>query len=191
MANADRPSGFTPLRHLTGGTIRTTEMPIAKETAAAIYTGDLVTLLATGYISVGTASTVSLAGVFAGCKFTNAQGEIKFSKYWPAAQATLGDADAVGYVYMDPNIIYSVQTSGTGAFADNGKWIDMEDSEGSTAIKNNTGQSQQEANENATSAVVLRQLGLVPRADNAWGANADIEVIIALHAYATGAGVAI
>lgn len=191
MANVDNPNGFTPVRHLSGGTIRMEEMPIAKETAAAIYSGDLVTLLGTGFISVGTASTVDLIGVFAGCSYRNPKGEYVYSKHWPAGQATLKDLAAVGYVYSDPNIVFSVQTSGTGAFADNGVWMDMEDSESTTALKNNTGRSAQEANENASSANVLRQIGLVKRPDNAYGTNADIEVMIVLHARTAAASISV
>ena len=185
MANTDAPNGFTPIRHLTGGTIRMEEMPIVKETAAAIYSGDLLLANASGYVNVAAAgTTAAIVGVFAGCKYTNPQGQIVYSKYWPAAQATLNDADAVAYVYSDPNIVFSVQTSGTAAKADNGKWIDMEDGGGSTS----TGRSGQEANENATSTIVLRQLGLVKRAGNDWGLNAEIEVTIALHARTAAAG---
>lgn len=187
MANADNPNGFTPIRHLSGGTIRMEELPIAKETAAAIFTGDLVELLATGYIKVALATTTQHVGVFAGCQYTNAAGEIVYSKHWPAAQATLGDADAIGYVYSDPNIVYAIQTSGTGAFADNGKFMDLEATAGSTS----TGRSAQEANENAVSINCIRQLGLVKKPSNAWGANAEIEVTIAIHAYAPAAGVTI
>ena len=187
MANLDAPNGFTPIRHLSGGVIRMEELPIAKETAAAIFSGDLVDLLATGFIKVATATTVQHVGVFAGCKYTDAAGRIIYSKYWPAAQATLNDADAVAYVYADPNIVFAVQTSGTGAFADNGKFMDLEATAGSTA----TGRSSQEANENATSVNVLRQLGLVNKPGNAWGANAEIEVTLPLHAYAQAAGVTV
>ena len=188
MANADRPNGFTPIRHLTGGTIRMEEMPIVKETAAAIYSGDLCLLNATGYVNVaGAATGAAIIGVFGGCSYRNAAGEQIYSKYWPAAQATLNDEDAVAYIYSDPNIVFSVQTSGTAALADNGKWMDMEDGGGSTS----TGRSAQEANENATSTVVLRQLGLVKKPDNAWGTNGEIEVTIALHARTAAAGAAV
>ena len=184
MANVDAPNGFTPVRHLTGGTIRMEEMPIASATAAGIFSGDFVTLLASGYISVGTASTVALLGAFAGCSYTAADGSRVFSKHWPAGTVTSGSADAIGYVYTDPDIVYAAQTSGTGAFADNGKWVDIEDAGGDTS----TGRSNMEVNENAVAAVVVRQIGLVKKPDNAWGLNAEIEVIIALHAYTAGAG---
>ena len=188
MANDNFPNGFTPVRHLTGGTIRMEEMPIVKETAAAIFTGDLMLQNATGYVNVaGAATGAAIIGVFAGCRYRNATGKMIYNNQWPAAQATLGDEDAVAFVYSDPNIVFAVQCSGTGAKADNGKWIDMEDGIGSTT----TGRSEQEANENATSTKVLRQIGLVKRTGNDWGVNAEIEVTIALHAYTAAAGATI
>jgi len=188
MANVDSPNGFTPLRHMTGGTIRMEEMPIAKETAAAIFSGDVVMMVAAGHIKVGTATSGTAAcGIFAGCKFTNAAGEVKYSKYWPAAQATLGDADAVGYVYADPNITFAVQTTGTGAFADNGALLDLTATAGST----NTGRSAMELNQAASSEDQFRQIGLVNKPGNAWGANAEVEVVFHEHIRLNAAGAAI
>jgi hypothetical protein len=184
MANSDNPNGFTPIRHLTGGTIRMEEMPIATDTAAAIFSGDLVELLATGYIKVATAITTVHAGVFAGCTYTDEAGVIHYSRYWPAAQATLGDADAVGYVYADPDIVFAAQTTGTALFADNGALLDLTATAGSTS----TGRSRQEVNEAASTVDTFQQLGLVKRAGNAWGANAEIEVLIHLHANSRAAG---
>jgi len=188
MANVDAPNGFTPIRHLTGGIIRMEEMPIAKETAAAIFSGDIVMMVDTGYIKVGTATAAGEAcGVFAGCKYTAPDGSVVYSKYWPAAQATLGDADAVGYVYSDPNIVFAAQTTGTAAFADNGAWLDLTATAGSTS----TGRSAQEVNESASTVDQFRQLGLVNKPGNAWGANGEIEVVFALHIRLPAAGVAI
>jgi hypothetical protein len=188
MANLDAPNGFTPIRHLTGGTIRLEEMPIAKETAAAIFSGDLVMALATGFIKVGTATAgLAACGVFWGCKFTNPAGQIVYSPYWPAAQATLSDSDAVGYVYSDPNIVFSVQTTGAALFADNGALLDLTATAGSTS----TGRSAQEINEAASSEDQFRQIGLVNKPGNAWGANAEIEVVIHEHVRNPAAGVAI
>jgi hypothetical protein len=188
MANVDGPNGFTPVRHLSGGEIRMEEMPIAKETAAAIFSGDIVMALATGFIKVGTATAAEAAiGVFAGCKYTAPSGEIVYSRYWPAAQATLNDADAVGYVYTDPLIVYQAQCSGTAAFADNGALVDLEATAGSTS----TGQSAQEINENASTVDQFRQLGLYKVAGNDWGLNGRVEVVFHKHQYLNAAGIAI
>jgi len=188
MANLDAPNGFTPIRHLTGGTIRLEEIGIVSGEAAAIYSGDLVMQIAGGTIKVGTATAAGVAiGVFAGCKYTKTTGEIVYSKYWPAAQTTLGSADAVAYVYTDPQIVFAGQTAGTALFADNGALLDLTATAGSAT----TGRSAQEINQAASSVDQFRQIGLVNKPGNAWGANAEIEVLIHLHVRNPGAGVAI
>ncbi len=50
MANLDAPNGAKPVRHLTGGVIRAREWKIASGSSTAIFTGDFVKLLSTGYI---------------------------------------------------------------------------------------------------------------------------------------------
>ena len=55
MANLDAPSGAKPLRHNSGGTIRSKEYKIASGSSTNIFTGDFVKLLNTGYIDVAAA----------------------------------------------------------------------------------------------------------------------------------------
>jgi len=187
MANADNPNGFTPVRHLTGGTIRTTEYPIVKEEATAIFSGDAVIMHTTGKVVVSGATPVNLLGVFAGCSYTNAAGELVFSKYWPAAQATLNDEDAVAYVYDDPYIVYRVQHDGTGALKDNNGTFDLTVTAGST----NTGRSSQELSTTSLAAdAPVKQMRLVKAAGNAWGANAEVEVVFEDHVWGNNAGTA-
>jgi len=188
MANLDAPNGFTPIRHLTGGEIRMEEMIILKETAGAMFSGDVVMMTADGVIKVGT-TTAGLAavGIFAGCKFRNAAGQVVYSPYWPAAQPTLNDEDAVGYVYSDPNIVFAAQTTGAAVKVDNGALLDLTATAGSTA----TGRSAMEVNEGASSEDQFRQIGLVNKPGNAWGANAEIEVVFHEHVRNPAAGVAI
>ena len=45
MANVDAAFGARPVRHLTGGQIRTNEYKIASGTSSNIFTGDFVKLL--------------------------------------------------------------------------------------------------------------------------------------------------
>ena len=188
MANVDNPNGFTPVRHLTGGTIRMNEYPIATDSATAIFSGDVVELLATGYIDVGDDDSASFLGVFAGCQYTNEAGEIVFSKYWPAAQATLADSDAVAFVYDDPNIVFSAQCSGTPASTLVGAFVDLDNTDsGSTS----TGRSAQQIDEDASADDFFRVIGLVKKPSNAWGANAEVEVTISKHALGAQAGAAI
>jgi hypothetical protein len=53
MANTDRLQGFYPLYHLTGGEIRTHSYFVT--TSAAIFKGDLVSMINTGCVSASTA----------------------------------------------------------------------------------------------------------------------------------------
>ena len=185
MANLDNPNGFTPVRHLTGGIIRTEEMPIASEEADAIFSGDVVMAVAGGTIKVGTATAgLAATGIFAGCFFTAVDGKPTFSKHWPAGQVA---TDAIAYVYADPMIVFSAQTTGDGVLTDNGALLDLTATVGSTT----TGRSKQEINEAASTVDQFRQLGLVKRADNAYGANAEMEVVFYEHVRNPGAGAAI
>lgn len=188
MANVDNPNGFTPVRHLSGGEIRMNEYPIATDSATAIFSGDVVELLATGYIDVGDDDSASFLGVFAGCKYTDEAGNIVFSKYWPAAQATLGDADAVAYVYDDPNIVFKAQCSGTPASTLVGAFIDLDNTDaGSTS----TGRSRQQLDEDASADDFFRVIKLHPVPSNTWGEFAELEVTISKHALGAQAGAAI
>ena len=42
MANLDAPQGFTPVRHIAGGVIRTNANEIANSSATTIFTGAAV-----------------------------------------------------------------------------------------------------------------------------------------------------
>jgi|SaaInl8_135m_RNA_FD_contig_31_296058_length_1092_multi_8_in_0_out_0_1 hypothetical protein len=175
MANTDSPYGFTPVRHLTGGTLRMSEYKIADGYATSIFNGDVVTMANTGYINVGTTSTPFI-GVFAGCSYTTAAGEKVFSKHWPASTDTNGDA--IAYVHDDPMTVFAVQHDGNGAFADNGAGFDLTATAGSTT----NGRSKQELSTSSKADVgQFKQLGLLERSNNAWSASSVVEVVITQH----------
>tara|TARA_R110002126_G_scaffold241143_2_gene384619 strand:+ start:1914 stop:2480 length:567 start_codon:yes stop_codon:yes gene_type:complete len=185
VGNVDGPNGFTPVRHLTGGTIRAEEMPIASTEAAAIYSGDVVMAIAGGTIKVGTAVAGAAAtGVFAGCFFTAVDGTPTFSKHWPAGQVA---TDAIAYVYADPMIVFSAQTAGAGVLADNGALLDLT----ATAGNATTGRSKQEINEAASTVDQFRQLDRVKKSDNLFGDNCEMEVVFHKHVRNPAAGAAI
>ena len=50
--------GFKPMRHLAGGTIRTSEYTIAIDYDTAIYTGDPVKLVAAGGVEIAAAGAM-------------------------------------------------------------------------------------------------------------------------------------
>ena len=111
MANTNAPFGF---RQYSGtGSAPTYEqvsMLIASTDTTAIYYGDPVVPLNTGYVAKGDPSgspTVQVAGIFVGCKYTSvSQKRTVWSNYWPGSDNN-GDIEA--YIINDPNAKFLVQ----------------------------------------------------------------------------------
>lgn len=118
MANTNAPFGFRQYRG--GGSAPTYEqvaMTIASNNTTAIYFGDPVVPLNTGYIAQASSNSVQIAGIFVGCKYlSTSQKRTVWSNYWPGSDAN-GDIEA--YVVNDPNARFVAQSDATGvAFAD-------------------------------------------------------------------------
>ena len=128
MSDIDAPSGFTPLYHLHGGTVRYNGgYTIASALASDIFLGDTVIETASGQgtdIDVGIVGGANL-GIFAGCSYTAANGDVVFAKQWVSGTATLGGVAAEAYVYTDPSIVYSVQCNAAVAAAEIGQFMDI------------------------------------------------------------------
>ena len=170
MANVDAAFGAKAVRHVTGGTIRANEWKIIGDgtSSTSIFTGDFVKLLSTGYIDVAAA----------GNRFTNSSGEVVFSKHYPASTTTQGSGDITAFVYDDPNIVWSIQSSGSADFADIGNLADHVAGTGSTT----TGGSAPEINgTTGTGTAGLRILGLYNSPKNAFGTNGVLEAVIWEH----------
>jgi hypothetical protein len=115
MANLDAPFGFRPVGELgsevnNGGT---SKYLIASGYGTAIFKGDIVQLLTTGYISVSANSTATNIGVFNGCFYNDPTTQKPtWSNYYPASTTpTVGNIEA--FVYDDPNRLFEVQANGT------------------------------------------------------------------------------
>ena len=164
--------GFKPLRHLSGGQIRTNEYSIAIDYATAIYTGDPVKFVAAGTIELAAAGNVIL-GVFQGVSYAKSDGEVVFTKYWPGAVA--GATNVVALVIDDPMVAYSVFDDGDSDFltlADQGGCANHVAGTGSTV----TGLSGDMLDtSDASNAVAgFKILRVVNRPGNAYGsANGD------------------
>jgi hypothetical protein len=110
MANKDAPFGLKPVGELGSGynTSGTTEYSIASGASGNIFSGDLVKMANTGTILVAAAGDQAL-GVFRGCKYTDSNGDVIFSAYWPDGTVT---SDAVASTKTG---ISAVEISGTTA----------------------------------------------------------------------------
>lgn len=184
MANTDSPNGFTPVRHLTGGTIRMEEFAIQSGDngdGTGIFSGDVLTMDTDGYADLAAVGEAVL-GVFAGCFYTSTNGDKVFAKNLPADTATKGSGDITANVYTDPNIVFAAQQDGTGALAANRGGFDVTIGTGSTI--NGRSRSELDTSTLATSGQ-FQQLGLVNKPGNAWGANAEVECVVFEHVTAT------
>lgn len=106
MTTTKSLSGFRPSRK-RGGNMNNqaqNEYPIASGYSTNIFTGDLVRINA-GNVQVITTATEVVQGVFMGCRYV-ADGEQKFSKYWPASTSA---TDAYAMVADDARTVFEVQ----------------------------------------------------------------------------------
>lgn len=197
MSNANAPFGF---RQYSGtGSAPTYEQNvryIASSNTTAIYFGDAVIPLTTGYIGQATASTVRVEGIFAGCKYVStSQKRTVWSNYWPGSDAT-GDVEA--YIIDDPNAKFLVQSSDSGGtaavtFANVGEYINLAVGTGNTAT-GISGMTVNVATLNTTVTLPFRIVGLVTSPPGAEGTDTATEynqVIVAFNNASTrtnGAG---
>ena len=183
MANVDAAFGFRPVRHMFGGVVRPSEYRIAGEYGTALYRGDPVKSVGTGRtVEIAVTSTNAL-GIFDGCQYVNAQGEIVFSPYWPASQTIKAGSEVRAFVYDDPNILFEVQADGLVAAADIGHTADWASGTGSAL----TGQSKYELESaGIASDAGLKIVDIVRDGVNAFGANARVLVLINEHEHRPG-----
>ena len=173
MANKDAAFGFRPVRHLTGGLIRTNEYKIAANYGTAIYHGQAVKAVAAGGIESCAAGEVGL-GIFGVCFYPDpTTSKPTFSNYYPASTNA---SDIVAYVYDDPRIVFEVQHDGTGTAAMNFSGFDLTGTGGST----NTGRSTQELDTStSTTSGQFKQIGISkdPNNSDTSAANANAYVV--------------
>ena len=106
MTTTKALNGLTPSR-IRGGASNskaTNEYPIASGLAQSIFTGDIVVNNA-GNIEVLLSTTQKAVGVFMGCQYV-ADGEQKFSKFWPSGTSA---TDAKAFVVDNPAATFIVQ----------------------------------------------------------------------------------
>jgi hypothetical protein len=132
MATVASPYGLRPVKRADG-------MPYAGANsmylidpageATNLFYGQVVHLGADGYIALSTATgadattnalptgttlTGSL-GVFVGCEYVNAQGQLIQSQYYPSGYVAPTGTAIKAYVIDDPNVLFQAQLDGAGA----------------------------------------------------------------------------
>lgn len=112
MSNTFAPFGFAAAGRMDGApwSGNQTEYLIAYNNTHQIYSGDIVTMLGTGYIDTLSPGTTPPLGIFNGCSYiSSSQGKLVFSPQFPGAdQITNGIVKA--YVIDDPAEQFYVQS---------------------------------------------------------------------------------
>ena len=176
MANKDAAFGFRPVRHLTGGLIRTNEYKIAANYNTNIFHGSPVVAVTAGGIEVaddssGTPSVI--LGIFGGCFFTDpTTSKPTFSNYYPASTNA---SDIVAYVYDDPRIVFEVQHDGTGTAAMNFGGFDFVGKSGSTLSGRSTGELDTST---VTTSGQFKQIGISKDPNNSDTSSANVNAYV-------------
>lgn len=183
MANVDAAFGFVPVRHMSGNAPRTNKYTITSGLAENIFSGDMVILTADGVITPAGATETNQLGVFAGVSYTASDGSYVYSEYWPSGTTA---TDIVAYVYDDPYTVFKVQSAGSPAQTNIGNCADIVAGAGSTT----TGRSGFEISGTmAATAAQCKIIALHDAPDNAFGANAVMEVLVNEHVLKDSAGI--
>lgn len=177
MPSTANPFGIKPVYHPSGD-IRTV--------ARTIVTGYASNILTDQPVKIGTDGSVQAAavgekfvGAFMGVEYTDSNGVRQKRPAWIAGTA---GTDIVAYITEDPAIVYEIQSDDTVTLADVGEQMDFSTI---TAGSTTTGLSAIALDVSTTTTnASLRILGLVPKADNAWGDSyVNVFVNIAEHQF--------
>jgi len=107
----DRPYGLKPI-NLIGGQVfagATRQLVIASAYGTSIFYGDLVKIVSGGTIEKDTGTTTATpCGVFMGCSYVNAQGQVIFQQYYPASTTAPTGTVITAYVADDPDQLFKV-----------------------------------------------------------------------------------
>lgn len=107
-------NGFRPVGVLGAANAQQTRQYwIGQNYGLNIFYGDPVCMSAAGEIILGTDALIlgaDMVGVFLGCEYRNADGEVKFSQYYPAS--TNVDEGVKAYVSDNPFTLYKAKILG-------------------------------------------------------------------------------
>ena len=108
----DKPYGLKPI-NLIGGQVfagQTRQYQINPAGFAGnIFYGDVVKIVSTGYVEKDTGqATATPVGVFMGCSYVNAQGQVIFAQFYPTGYAAPTGTVITAYVADDPDQLFKV-----------------------------------------------------------------------------------
>ena len=120
-----------------------------------IYNGTIVYVKTSGYLNIvtgtgadgttnsfpGSGTLTGAVGVFVGCTYTNAQGQIIYSQYYPANTASVQGSAITAYVIDDDRAVFQVQANGTVAQSALGDNVYLANAQSTSTGSTTTGNS--------------------------------------------------
>jgi hypothetical protein len=178
---------------MNGGTVRYTGgYTIASGETTDIFAGDAVILDGTpagdgNNIAVAVAGG-DIVGIFAGCQYVAANGDVVWSNRWVANTVTSGAQPAEAFVYTDTDIVFSVQMGTAAGVITNAAIGQFADLDATTSGNAATGISGMELGTPGAGIAQFQILGLAKGPDGIYvadlsAANARVEVQIAESIY--------
>jgi len=209
MASTASPYGFRAVNELGGlpyaGSTRSFPInPAGYNTN--IFNGSLVYVAASGYLQICTATgadgttnalptgttLTGAVGVFVGCTYTNAQGQIIYSQFYPANTASVNGSTITAYVVDDDRAVFQVQAAGSMTFADLGANVYLSAAQSTSTGSTTTGNSTTAVNATAvTTTAAFRVVGFLNNAQSQPG-DAYTDILVKFnpgyHSYSNAVG---
>jgi hypothetical protein len=180
MTATAAPFGLRPVRHLSGGEIRTQGFPkgVDDGSTATFYLGQPLKFTS-GYLVAASAGDTSIAGVFAGCQYIDTASTRFHAVQFAASYAGVSTTkDVLIHMWTDPNIIFQIQASTAAAITARGQYADFTSS-GGNAITGDSAISLGTLGAGVANLLVLDRMEIP---DNDWGTGYPIvEVVFAEH----------
>jgi hypothetical protein len=168
-----------------------------------IFNGSIVAINTSGYINIvgtnGDNSTpfpAGTIGVFVGCSFTNAQGQIIYSQYYPANTASVQGSAITAYVIDDDRAVFQVQANGTMAQTTLGMNVILSAVQSTSTGSTTTGNSTTAVSNSAaaTSGYAFRVVGFADTPGFSSVGDAFTDILVKFnpgaHSYSNATGVA-
>jgi hypothetical protein len=206
MASTASPYGFRAVNELGG-------LPYAGSTRSFlidpagyntnIFNGSIVAINTSGYINIVTTNgdnstpfPAGTIGVFVGCSFTNAQGQIIYSQYYPANTASVQGSSITAYVIDDDRAVFQVQANGSMAQTTLGMNVHLSAVQSTSTGSTTTGNSTTAVSSTAaaTSGFAFRVVGFADTPGFSAVGDAFTDILVKFnpgaHSYSNATGVA-
>ena len=205
MASTLTPYGFRAVNELGG-------LPYAGSTRSFlidpagyntnIFNGSIVRINANGYINIVTTTgaddsanvfPAGTIGIFVGCTYTNAQGQIIYSQYYPANTASVQGSSITAYVIDDDRAVFQVQANGSISQAELGQNVFLSAAQSTSIGSTTTGNSTTAVSATSqTATAAFRIVGFPQTVNNAVGDDYT-EILVKFnpgyHSYSNAVGI--